>query len=251
MISSLMDDIMRIANSVDKQEIKYKVSCIMPTSSKRKAFIKQAVESFKKQDYKNEVELIILDSDKSINIPFPDCMDIRHFTDLGNLTIGKKRNLGCIEATGDVILHMDDDDWYATDWITKSVAALGEHEMTGLSSLYFFKPETNLWLYRYPLHEKPWVAGATMCYKRSFWENNPFDESVKYGEDNNFVWKSKDVAPHGYMEGFCSMIHNGNTSPKITTDPAWIAQPVSLAKNILKEDYQKYISLLGTEAVKP
>lgn len=229
-----------------------KVSVIVPTLNNRKDLLKYILLSYRAQDYRNK-EIIIggIDSAFSFNTLQHDSCDAIYKDINERVSIGSKRNQLIELARGDIILHMDDDDYYAPDWITRSIAALGSHQMTGLSSLYFYKPDTNLWLYEYPMHEKPWVAGATMCYRKSFWEKHPFDENIKYGEDNKFVWACEDVAPHNYTNGFLASIHPNNTSPKLTTDPAWRSLPVSHVKNILKDDYEKYLSLFSTEAVKP
>ena len=86
-----------------------------------------AINNFLKQDYENKELFLIGNSDTYETNSTHWCVYGNH----GNISIGAKRNYGCRISHGGIILHMDDDDYYAQDWISKSVEALGDHEMTG------------------------------------------------------------------------------------------------------------------------
>lgn len=178
------------------------VSIITPTTKARAAFMPRLLEMVAAQDYPN-VEHIIIDDE--------------------SLRIGAKRNLGCGRANGDIILHFDSDDCYAPDWVSRSVAALGDADITGLASLYFHQPQTgDTWLYAYGTDEsRPFVAGATMCYRKAFWERNNFHDR-QVGEDNKFLWSAPAIVrPHNYINGFLSILHADNTSPKNLNNYRW------------------------------
>ena len=125
------------------------------------------------------------------------------------MTLGQMRNFCCFKANGDIIVHMDDDDIYAPDWISKSVVALTSSvgNLTGLSSAYFKSPE-QWYLYKWP-GTQPYVIGASFCYYRSLWLNNPF-KSITEGEDKKFQVGAI-IRPHSYIEGFTATLHGGNT----------------------------------------
>lgn len=131
------------------------------------------------------------------------------------LNIGTKRNMGCEQANGSIILHMDSDDWYAPDWVSTQVAALLESgaDIVGLKELYFYhEQQHSAWIYKWD-EARAWVAGATMCYHKSFWQNNKFRD-IQLGEDNYFVWaEGARVAASGYLQGFVAMLHSGNSAP--------------------------------------
>jgi glycosyltransferase involved in cell wall biosynthesis len=153
------------------------VSCIMPTAD-RHQFLPMAIEYFLRQDYPNK-ELIILDDGKQAAEPIiASSAEIRYIRLPQKGTVGEKRNQACHAALGEIIVHLDDDDWYAPDWITSQVGLLQQTEtdICGLSQLYFYSPLAGkAWRYVYPSWDrhKPWVAGATMAYRRSFWEKYP------------------------------------------------------------------------------
>jgi glycosyltransferase involved in cell wall biosynthesis len=167
------------------------VSVICPTTPARDSFRPAFLRYYGGQDYRNK-ELILID---------------------GPGTIGAKRNFGCARARGCIIVHMDDDDFYASDWISRSVDFLLMHpnaEITGLSDLFFKKGE-EIWKYTYSYPPHAWVGGATMCYRKSVWERFKFPDKM-IGEDCDFQWKSKArIFPHDYIDGFKATIHDGNT----------------------------------------
>jgi len=139
--------------------------------------------------------------------------------DIEYLNIGAKRNTACRSASGDIIIHMDDDDSYAFDWVTKSVYALLSNpcDIVGLATANFRDTKGELYQYTYPINTG--LHGATMCYKRSFWEQHPFLD-MQVGEDSQFTRDCK-IFAHDYIEGFTATIHADNTSPKNCSGDRW------------------------------
>ncbi|MGY0036926.1 glycosyltransferase family A protein [Pedobacter sp. NJ-S-72] len=84
----------------------------MPTAN-RPNFVALAAEHFLNQDFRNAELIIIDDGKESVRSVLPNHRRIKYFyTDpLGS--IGKKRNFACKKASGEIIMHWDDDDWYA------------------------------------------------------------------------------------------------------------------------------------------
>jgi glycosyltransferase involved in cell wall biosynthesis len=201
------------------------ISCIMPTAN-REIFIPDSIQYFLKQDYNNKELIIVDDGINSVEQLIPQHDSIKYFSLNNNIkrTTGEKRNLACEKTSGEIIVHLDDDDWYATNWITESVIALQENNASicGLAELYFRSPALNkCWKYTYPSTDKPWVAGATMCYKKDLWRKHPF-KNMLVGEDNDFVWNCVEkVFAHNFINGFIATIHSKNTSPKNPRSNRW------------------------------
>ncbi|MBS1772042.1 MAG: glycosyltransferase family 2 protein [Bacteroidetes bacterium] len=213
------------------------VSCIMPTAN-RARFIPTAIKLFLNQDYYNKELIIIDDGIKSVQHLIPNNPHIIYLRLWhGPMTIGTKRNYACGIAHGEIIIHLDDDDWYASDWVSHQVAILEETnaDICGLSQLRFYAPVTGrCWKYTYPPDGLHWVAGATMAYRKQFWENNPFKD-LQVGEDNEFVWYSNGkVVSHDYINGFISILHGRNTSPKHINSVLWQKEDVATVRGILK-----------------
>ncbi|MCF6282667.1 MAG: glycosyltransferase [Candidatus Polarisedimenticolaceae bacterium] len=214
------------------------VSCIMPTAN-RPHFASRAIQLFLEQDYPNKELIIIDDGDKPIGELITDDPCIRYQHNSQRQSIGAKRNQACEIANGSIIVHWDDDDWMATSWLRLQVNNLLTHlaDISGLANVLFYEPHTRqAWQYRYDGH-RPWVCGGTLCYKRSYWENNPFLD-ISTGEDNAFVWSNtpKKVINHNSVEQYIATVHEKNTSPKQTTDPRWHPYPADRIKQLLTVD---------------
>lgn len=193
----------------------------MPTLD-RPDFVSSAISYFLKQDYLNK-ELIIFDNgDKSILELIPDHKDIRYYYDQKSYLLGTCRNICCEQAKGDIIIHWDDDDWYADDWITQQVNALigSSADITGLNNVNFRISESNeKWKFRDKLEKKPWVYGATLAYWKSYWLMNPFSE-LNTGEDNDFVYNSTGkIFAHDYSDGYLGFLHQDNVGTRVFENP--------------------------------
>jgi len=190
----------------------------MPTYN-RHEFISQAIDQFLQQDYPNKELIIIDDSEVPMADLIPQSPLIIYSYEDTRTDLGSKRNHACDKANGEIIVHLDDDDFYAPDWLKKQVSFLLKHDLdiTGLSTPVFYnKMERTVWQYIYPEKEKPWVYGATLCYTKKIWEANRFPV-LNCGEDNMFVWSDliKKIRPHQEIASYLGNIHNSNTSPKI------------------------------------
>lgn len=223
------------------------VSCILPTANRR-AFVPQAIGYFLAQDYPHP-ELIIVDDGAESVVDVVLCDErIRYLRLENKMALGAKRNLACREARGDIIVHWDDDDWMA-DWrLRYQVESLldTQADVCGLSKLWFYDPATSqAWQYVYPQGQKFWVAGATLCYRKSFWRENPFP-NINVGEDTRFIWNSssKKMLALDNQAFYVAMIHAANTSPKRTQDGRYQAYPAAEIHQLLGEDLQFYRQLV-------
>lgn len=196
------------------------VSCIMPTANRQK-FIPLAINYFLEQNYPNAELVIIDDGLESAARLIPDNPKIRYFYSEPLGTIGVKRNHACEKAQGEIIMHWDDDDWYAADWISKQVEALSSSgaDITGLNRVIFYSPSVNKrWMYEDTDMEQPWLCGATMAYRKSFWQEHPFID-IQVGEDYDFVWNTgAKTFALDYPNGFVAILHAHNTSIKPVED---------------------------------
>jgi len=169
------------------------VSCIMPTYNRR-AFVPRAVTYFLRQDYPNRELIVLDDGTDAVRDLLPHDPRVRYERLGRRLTLGGKRNLGCERARGDFIAHWDDDDWMA-DWrLSYQVQALLDDptaDVCGLDRLLFYEPASDrAWEYIYPPGDRRWVAGGTMCYRKSFWQRHRFPETNE-GEDTRLLWSAR------------------------------------------------------------
>lgn len=222
------------------------VSCIMPTRNRRR-FVGQAIWYFLRQDYPLK-ELIILDDGEDAVpdlVPQDDRIRYKHIE--RRMPLGAKRNLACSMSRGDLIAHWDDDDWMSPQRLSLQVAHLqnADAEICGLRDLLHYEIESGkAWLYRYPTHEHPWVAGCTLLYRRSTWDSRPFPE-INVGEDSAFLWGISPDRLRAMPDStfYVALIHSGNTGAKNLADPRWQRQTLDEVTRLLSFDRDFYIAL--------
>lgn len=219
------------------------VTCIMPTADRR-GFVAQAIRYFQRQDYPQRELLILDDGDDPIADAMPDDPTIRYLRLPKRVPLGAKRNLACEAARGDVIAHWDDDDWQASWRLSYQVQQLLAHraDVCGVARVLYYQPSTGrAWLYVYPPHGQPWVAGNSLFYTRDLWCRNPFP-AIEVGEDSRFLWSSLPkrlvaLADNRFLVG---LIHSGNTSVKRTHDRRWQPCATQVTAGIMGEDWDFY-----------
>lgn len=220
------------------------VSCIMPTSDRR-AFLPRALRSFMSQDYTNLELLIIDDGADSIADCVPaDDARIRYHRLSSKGTIGAKRNYACAQARGQFIAHWDDDDWYPIWRVREQLRAMQEQgaDLCGTSCLFYYEVETDrAWRYEYAGSGKPWVAGNTLIYRKSFWERHKFPD-IQVGEDTRFVWSAaaKSICDLANPALCIAAIHPDNTSRKATNGAFWHAQASRSIHELLGDELSFY-----------
>jgi ADP-heptose:LPS heptosyltransferase len=222
------------------------VSAIMPTYNRRD-FVRQAIAYFRRQDYPAPArELIVVDDgERSVADLAAEAPNVRYFRLDHRMSVGSKRNFACAQAQGEIIVHWDDDDWIAPHRISAQVGALGSADVCGLANVLYFDPQAGrAWEYRYPRQHRAWVSGNSMCYRKSFWEQNCFAD-IDVGEDARFLWSNRQVRvaecpDDGFLVG---IIHGANVSPKSTGGSYWKDVPKDQIQKRIGADLPFYSSL--------
>lgn len=221
------------------------VSCIMPTCNRR-SFVTQAIRRFLRQDYVNSELVIVDDGSDRIADCVTDDARVRYIALDRKLNVGAKRNLACREARGEIIAHWDDDDWYPASRLRTQVRSLVERraEVCGSSSIFFLDATADR-AFEYRYAGRPWVAGSTLVYRKSFWERNNFQE-IQVGEDAQFLWSgaTPDICDLGDSALCVAMIHPANTSRKETGGAFWTSQPIDRIRQFLGDDLNFYRAML-------
>jgi len=219
------------------------VTCIMPTYNRRQ-YVPQAIQYFLRQDYANRELLILDDGSEPVDELVPSDPRIRYIRLDTRMILGAKRNFACKLAQGSIIAHWDDDDWIAPHRLRYQVEVLEQQQkdVCGTGRLLFYNPSlSQSWLYEYPHTVRRWLAGGTLCYRKSFWEYNPFPDIAK-GEDTRFIWNSKAmnaiVVPD--YSFYVALVHATNTSQKIVNGPYWHPHPVKEIYRLLGSDLAFY-----------
>ena len=100
------------------------VSILVPTKNRTK-FLENILRNFYRQDYPNELMEIIIGDEGNSNMKklLPIEKNIRYYK-FNNITLGEKRNKLCEYANGEILIFMDDDDFYPFDKVSECVKIL-------------------------------------------------------------------------------------------------------------------------------
>ncbi|MCG8457058.1 MAG: glycosyltransferase family 2 protein [Holophagales bacterium] len=111
-----------------------RVSCLMPTRERRR-FVGRAIAYFLRQTYTDAELLVVEDGGDSVADLIPPDPRVRYLRIDGRLTVGEKRNRSCEEARGEIVVHWDDDDWFAADRLAAQVEPIdaGRADVTALA----------------------------------------------------------------------------------------------------------------------
>lgn len=172
-----------------------KVSVLTPTSRTRTKFHQQLWTCFNSQSWTDK-ELVIIDSAQGSPSSFFSRI-CRQFENVvyvgldGDFSIGCKRNLGAYLASGDVIVHFDDDDVYGPSYIASMVAELDRRNLVALtlSAWYDFDLRLGRCGFVDPeaLHDVDLVAAKTRHPKiRQFRDSGV--EAAIYGYGFSYVY---------------------------------------------------------------
>jgi len=166
------------------------VTVCTPTFNRR-PFIPVMLKCFEHQTYpKDKIEWIIIDDgtdkieDLVIHIP-----QVKYFRYNKKLTLGQKRNIGNDAAKGEIIVYMDDDDYYpperishAVDMLMKSPNAL----CAGSSSMFIHFKHINK-MYQFGPYGPNHSTAATFAFKKELLKQTRFDEQSSVAEERKFL----------------------------------------------------------------
>jgi glycosyltransferase involved in cell wall biosynthesis len=168
------------------------ISCIMPTQNRR-AFVRQSLLYFERQDYPNKELIIVDDGDDPVADLVASHPLVRYIALPQKKSIGEKRNIACELARGTIIAHWDDDDWYAPHRLSYQVAPLlaKQADVTALETSCFFDlPNWQAWTCSPELHRRLFVRdvhGGTLVYWRNIWGPNTRYPHQSLAEDALFL----------------------------------------------------------------
>ena len=165
------------------------VSIITPTYNRRN-FFKLAIRNYLKSDYpRDKLEWIIVEdsSENSIQDLLPEDSNIQYFSLSEQKSIGYKRNYACEQAKHDIIVCMDDDDYYQPGNIKYRVACLEHLEKdvvgnTSMGLLNVNKIISNMTVSSF-IQEYYTQVTSSFCFRKEFWLNNKFlDTNIHEGQ---------------------------------------------------------------------
>ena len=165
------------------------VSVCTPTFNRR-PFIPVIIKCFENQTYpKDKMEWIIIDDgtdkieDLVAHLPY-----VKYFKYDEKMTLGKKRNISNEKAIGDIIVYMDDDDYYPPDRVKHAVDILRSSKAlcAGSSAMFIYYKHINK-MYQFGPYGPNHSTAATFAFKRELLNQTRFDEESSVAEERNFL----------------------------------------------------------------
>jgi glycosyltransferase involved in cell wall biosynthesis len=183
------------------------VTIVTPTYNRRR-FLPALIECYKAQTFPlTRMEWIILDDGEdcvrdvfeAAAKTIPNVRYIRHerkqvaedgkVSLLPKLLIGAKRNWLNREARGEIIVAMDDDDYYPPERVRHVVTKFTQHpkvELAGSSEIYVYYTDVKE-IYKLGPYKENHATNGTMAWRRSYARSHKYDETVTHAEERSFL----------------------------------------------------------------
>jgi len=159
----------------------------------RSRFLKRLQGCIERQTYPLEkIEWVILDDSNqysgSIELSTPTPITIKYQRINNKLTLGGKRNLSHRLCSGEILIYMDDDDYYFPERVEHAVHQLvnNNRQMAGSTTLpIFFLEDDQLWISG-PFGNNHATAG-TFAMTKEFSLSRHYDNSATCNEEKSFL----------------------------------------------------------------
>ena len=174
------------------------VSIITISQLKRKDCLLNLNELIKLQTYKNIIEWVIVEgspNEDDGNENKNNVMKLKEKSDINIIYIeytGKKlsdlRNLGNNTCQGDIIVCMDDDDYYPPERIESAVTTLEKSSclIAGCSDIYLYDYFLGK-LYKFKGFHDKHTTNNCMAFKREYLKNHQHDTGLIMSEEKSFT----------------------------------------------------------------
>lgn len=166
------------------------VSVCTPTFNRR-PFIPFMINGFNSQTYpKDKLEWIIIDdgTDK-IGDLVSKLPNVKYFSYNEKMSLGKKRNLMHEKSRGDIIVYMDDDDYYPPERISHAVETLNKNPKAlcaGSSEIYIWFKHIQKMIQFGPYGPNHATAG-TFAFRRQLLKQTSYDDTAALAEEKHFL----------------------------------------------------------------
>jgi len=166
------------------------VSVCTPTFNRR-PFIPIMLHCFNNQTYpKERIEWIIVDdgTDKVEDL-LKDIPQIKYLKYTEKLTLGRKRNILNDNAKGDIIIYMDDDDYYPPERISHAVEMLQQNPKAlcaGSSAMFIYFKHIRK-MYQFGPYTPTHATAATFAFRKELLRITRFSEKSCVAEEKQFL----------------------------------------------------------------
>lgn len=142
---------------------------------------------------------------------------IRFIHSEDKMTLGEKRNRLNEEASGDIIVAMDDDDYYFPERVevaVKTLLANPKVHLVGSSEVYMYFSDAKE-IYKVGPYFPNHATNGTMAWTNAYAKTHRYDETVVYAEERSFLENYKNsLIQLPPMKVMLVISHSDNTFDK-------------------------------------
>lgn len=184
-----------VATTVEKSSPEYFkkypfVSVCTPTFNRR-PFIPSMIACFNAQDYpQDRMEWIVIDDGTD---PIEDLIAshprVKYFKYDTKMTLGKKRNLLHEKSRGEILVYMDDDDYYPPKRVSHAVEMLLSHPdalCAGSSEIYIYFKHIQQ-MKRFGPYGPNHATAGTFAFKRKLIKQHRYNDEACLAEERAFL----------------------------------------------------------------
>lgn len=165
------------------------VSVCTPTFNRR-PFIPYIKKCFENQTYpKERMEWIIIDDGfDPVGDLFADIPQVKYFYFPEHMTLGKKRNLMHTKCSGDIIIYMDDDDYYPPERVSHAVETLLNSTAlaSGSSEIHIYFDSIKK-IVKFGPYGPNHSTAATFAFKKELLLVSSYDDEALLAEEKHFL----------------------------------------------------------------
>ena len=232
-----------------------KVSVCTPTFNRR-PFIEHMMKCFDNQTYpKDLMEWIIVDDgtdrvkDLVANHP-----NVKYFELDEKVPLGKKRNFMHTKVTGDIIVYMDDDDYYPPERVSHAVETLMNNPQAmcaGCSEVYIYFKHIDKVIQFGPYGQNHATAG-TFAFRKELIADSAYDDDAALAEEKSFL--KNYTVPFVQLDPVKTILvfsHEHNTFDKRklleSPNPQFVRVSDKVVDTFVKEPYMKQFYMIDVE----
>lgn len=221
------------------------VSIVTPTYNRRR-FIPSLIRMVQQQTYpRDKMEWIVFDDGQElVEDLFEAAREtlpaLKFIRSEDKCTLGEKRNRLNEEARGEIIVAMDDDDFYFPERIEAAVAALSQRssvDLAGSSEVYMYFTDIKE-IYKIGPYFPNHATNGTMVWRKRYAMTHRYDEMVVFAEETSFLEGYKNTLVQlDPMKVMLVMSHTDNTFDK--TELRAANNPLFKKTNLKLKDFIK------------
>ncbi len=166
------------------------VTVCTPTYNRR-TFIPALIQCFEEQTYPRELlEWVIVDDGSDpVGDLFEGVNGVKYYRSEERMSLGFKRNLMHKKASGEILVYMDDDDYYPPDRVLHAVYKLRSNPnimIAGSSKMHIYYKELDK-IYQFGPYGPNHATAGTFAFKKELLKQTSYEDNATVSEERFFL----------------------------------------------------------------